>query len=124
MCYVTKVSRHNEAIKHAKVALELLESEKKIYLESTGPNKEKADNKDSDSKYKSIIMTMVMAYFNYGTELEFINDFNGSLQALKKGHELAATGLGADKTLTVSLKKAITKVTKKKKVISLFLGFM
>lgn len=57
-----------------------------------------------------------MAYFNYGTELEYISDFDGSLQALKKGCELAITSLGSENSLTVSIKKAMKKVSQRKRV--------
>lgn len=67
-------------------------------------------------KYKNIITTMIMAYYNYGAELEHIKDVPNSLKALTSGFELANRELGRDHSLTINLKLGIQKLVEKKKV--------
>lgn len=113
----SKKYRHNEAINHVKVALELLEAERNQHLIKVASENEKKKEDDSEgAKYKNIITTMIMAYYNYGTELEHIKDFNTSIKALTKGFELSSRELGAEHTLTNNIRESIQKLVAKKKV--------
>jgi len=79
-------------------------------------NDEDKKNKSSN-KYKNIITTMIMAYYNYGAELEHVKDIGSSLKALTSGYELANRELGPDHSLTINLQLGIQKLIEKKKVI-------
>jgi len=115
-------SRHNEALNHAKIALELLQTERSRYLVEAvangDPNKQQGyENQEKfGDKYKNIITTMIMAYYNYGAELEHLKNIPNSLKALSSGFELANRELGPDHSLTINLKLGIQKLIEKKKV--------
>ena len=62
---------------------------------------------------------MIMAYFNYGIELEHIRDFENGLKALTTGFELATRELGPSHALTNNICQNINKLVEKKKVLSI-----
>lgn len=67
-------------------------------------------------QYKLIITTMIMAYCNYGTELEHLQKYKESTAAYRKGLELAQNELGEGHILTQNLNKYYSSVVYKKQV--------
>ena len=77
--------RHKEAVKHVKLALELLELAKSEAAaakkgdegeENQGDQDDLYEEKVSpDEKMKTILTTIVIAYYNFGTELEYLKDY-------------------------------------------------
>jgi hypothetical protein len=100
------------------LAIELLEvarseclieegAEDEIQRMSEGPLKE---------KFRGILTTMIIAYYNLGTENEFMKDYGKSVQAFSKGYHIALKELGADNNLTVTLYKNMLNLAEKNKV--------
>jgi len=85
-------------------------------LDMASNKSEEAKSLASD-KYKNIITTMIMGYFNYGTELEHAKEFGNSLKALTEGYELATRELGAEHPLTLNLQQGVQGLIEKKKVL-------
>eukprot|EP00330_Aristerostoma_sp_ATCC50986_P003138 CAMPEP_0114582306 /NCGR_PEP_ID=MMETSP0125-20121206/6329_1 /TAXON_ID=485358 ORGANISM="Aristerostoma sp., Strain ATCC 50986" /NCGR_SAMPLE_ID=MMETSP0125 /ASSEMBLY_ACC=CAM_ASM_000245 /LENGTH=80 /DNA_ID=CAMNT_0001775211 /DNA_START=359 /DNA_END=601 /DNA_ORIENTATION=- len=80
------MNQHKEAVKHVKLALELLELAKSEAAaakkggdegeENQGDQDDLYEEKVSpDEKMKTILTTMVIAYYNFGTELEYLKDY-------------------------------------------------
>lgn len=112
----SSLTQHKEAIKHARIALDLLKSEKNACMLEMASDKSEEARSMASEKYKNIITTMIMGYFNYGTELEHAKEFGNSLKALTEGFELASRELGTDHSLTHSLQKGVQSLMEKKKV--------
>lgn len=103
------------------MALDLLETERNNHMLSVAAienSKDKGlEDVDTDTKYKSIITTTIMAHFNYGVELEHLKDLANCLKALTKGFELANRELGSDHSLTENIRLTIQKLVEKKKIM-------
>ena len=105
--------RHAEAISHVKLALELLEMAKsQCSIEDSG------DEKEEKQKYSTILTTMIIAYYNFGTELEYVRDYETALQAFNKGFNIAMNEYGPSHPLANTLQQNISQLSIKKKVIS------
>ena len=67
-------------------------------------------------KHKTIITTMIIAYYNFGTELEFLKEYQKSVQAFSKGYHLALKELGPENQLTNTLYQNMLNLAEKNKV--------
>lgn len=105
------MNRHSEAISHVKLALELLEMAK-----SQCRIEENPEDKDEKQRYSTILTTMIIAYYNFGTELEYIKDFESALQAFTKGFNIAINEYGPSHPLANTLQQNMSQLNQKKKV--------
>jgi hypothetical protein len=103
--------RHTDAISHVKLALELLEMAK-----TQCKIEEKGDDKEEKQKYSTILTTMIIAYYNFGTELEYVRDYETALQAFTKGFNIAMNEYGPSHPLANTLQQNISQLSQKKKV--------
>jgi hypothetical protein len=59
---------------------------------------------------------MIIAYYNFGTELEFLKEYQKSVQAFSKGYHLALKELGPENQLTNTLYQNMLNLAEKNKV--------
>lgn len=75
--------RHHEAVKHVKLGLELLEMAKSSFntdnTTSEGLKQSSKVDKNKREKFRTIVTTMIIAYYNFGTELEYLKEYKYSL---------------------------------------------
>lgn len=67
-------------------------------------------------RYGTIITTIIVAYYNYGTELEYIKEYDLSFQIFTKGYKLALKEFGSAHPLTITLEQNMNNMSIKKKV--------
>lgn len=103
ICVVySSLSRHKEALTHARQALTLLESVKD-------------DENYSFEKTVTLLTSLAITYFNVGVELEHLKKYSESYGYYQSGYELACKELGARHPLTISLLDASQKMSTKAK---------
>ena len=95
-------------MKHVKLALELLEM---AINQNPPPVKE-----SEKAQRRTVLTTMIIAYYNYGAELEYLQDFQNSLKAFCRGFDIAMKEFGSDHPLTSTLEQNIRSLNQKKKV--------
>lgn len=89
---LSKLKQHSTAYRHAIAALSLLSEVK--------PS-------------PSYLSTLVIAFHNAGTELEFLQEYSEAMQAYHSGLKLAEKNLGASHALTTSLQKSFDGIKNK-----------
>ncbi|KAF4036095.1 Tetratricopeptide repeat [Phytophthora infestans] len=104
MCAVlSQLGKHQEALGHAQDALITLQ-EGFIH----GKHDASADNSAGDSSSARLdrISVMCIAYHNIGVEQEFLKDYSESAASYKKGISLAEQYLGADHSITTTIRNS------------------
>jgi hypothetical protein len=71
---------------------------------------------DDKQRYGTIITTIIIAHYNYGTELEYIKEYHSSFEIFSQGYQLALKELGSEHPLTITLEQNTLNVSVKKKV--------
>ena len=61
----------------------------------------------------NLVMTLCIAYYNTGTECEFLGRYQEAITHFKNGYQLAGKNFGAGDHLTQNLKKCQAQATKK-----------
>jgi tetratricopeptide (TPR) repeat protein len=97
----SSLSRHKEALEHAKEALTLLES---IQQEDY-----------STEKNITLATSLVICYYNVGVEFEYMNKYTDALGYYQIGFDLSRKELGPKHPLTVNLNNTVKKVNLKAK---------
>ena len=98
----SSLSKHKEALGHARQALTLLEGVKD-------------DENYSFEKTVTMLTSLVITYFNVGVELEHLKKYSESHSYYQSGYELAYKELGSRHPLTISLLDASQKMNIKSK---------
>lgn len=106
-------------MKHVNLAIELLEVARSDCLIEEGAEDDLSRMPEGTlkDKYRGILTTMVIAYYNLGTEYEYLKDYAKSVQAFSKGYHIALKELGPENNLTVTLYKNMLNLAEKNKVM-------
>lgn len=111
---LSQLGRHSEALEHAQTALIMLQEEL-FTVTMTNNNSNNTNNNDSSSNSTADakveqradrISVLAIAYHNIGVEQEFLKKYDRSLQAYKKGVEIAENYLGSDHGITITLRNS------------------
>lgn len=97
---LSQLGRHSEALEHAQNALIMLQEE----LFTVTMNNDSDDAKVEQRADR--ISVLAIAYHNIGVEEEFLKKYDRSLQAYKKGVEIAETYLGPEHSITITLRNS------------------
>ena len=95
---LSSLSKHREALKHARQAQALLES---AHGEETY----------SFEKTVTLVTSLIITYFNAGVELEHMGKYPDALGYYQIGHDLSKKELGNRHPLTINLGDTIKKVS-------------
>lgn len=127
-CELRDFVSHDIALEHVNLSLELLENARRaVLMDQNGTYFADPDSiqnsrqlEDFDplkaDQYKSIITTMIIGHYNFGTELEYLHRYHESALAYGRGLELAQDELGETHPLTQSLNKNYTSLLVRKQV--------
>ena len=96
---LSQLGRHQSALEHGQQALILLQEELSKVI---GP----AAEEEADAPKADRIAVLAIAYHNVGVEYEFLKKFDQSLQAYRKGVEVAERFLGPDHAIAVTLRNS------------------
>lgn len=86
---LSKLDKHDKAVQHALNALDLISSR----VDGQEPDKVPADD----------YSVLAIAYHNVAVERDFLEQFEKSAEAFRKGYEVACTNLGESHPLAISL---------------------
>ena len=106
---LSQLGQHQLALDHAQSALILLQEEMfkgLAALENKGGASESGTNEDTIPVKLDRIAVLSISYHNIGVEQEFLKRFDQSLQSYKKGFNLSEKYLGADHSVTRTLKNS------------------
>lgn len=99
LCAVlSQLKRHEEALLHAQSALKMLQAE---LFGGAGPG---SGGGGAASAKPDRISVLAIAYHNLGVEHEFLKQFTASLTAYTKGVEVSTVYLGAEHSITSTLR--------------------
>lgn len=119
----SQMGDHERAYKHGKMSLKFLPIAYKRLKESSLFEQNKSETTSSFSvlnendpnkqTFDNLLMTLVIAYYNTGTEWEYLDKYDEALHNFEKGYEWSYKTIGKADQLTKNLKKWIKQVKRK-----------